>query len=86
LAQVVLHDLREDSPTAHQTQVLYTGVRNPLVLCIPEFVAHGYRVLGNEPAGLFYHTTECYDPANPDEERIPFDDPRIGFNWQTRPR
>ena len=63
MVQVVLHDLREDSPTAHQTQVLYMGVRNPLVLCIPEFVAHGYRVLGNEPAGLFYHTTECYDPG-----------------------
>jgi len=85
-AQVVLHDLREDSPTARQTQVIYMGVRNPLVVCIPELVAHGYRVLGNEPAGLFYHTTECYDPANPDEERIPFNDPLIGFDWQTKPR
>jgi dTDP-4-dehydrorhamnose 3,5-epimerase len=43
-------------------------------------------VLGNEPAGLLYHTTEAYDPADPDEERIPFDDPTIGFDWTTRPR
>src|ERR1700687_2351272 len=86
MAQGVLYDLRENSPTAGETQVLYMGVRSPLLLCIPEHVAHGYRVLGNEPAGLFYHTTECYDPANPDEERIPHDDPRIGFEWRTTPR
>jgi dTDP-4-dehydrorhamnose 3,5-epimerase len=85
-AQVVLYDLRPDSPTTGQTQVLYMGSRDPLVLCIPEYVAHGYRVLGTQPAGLFYHTTEVYDPARPDEERIPFDDPRIGFDWSTLPR
>ena len=47
---------------------------------------HGYRVLGSQPVGLFYHTTEPYDPAAPDEERMPFDDPRIGFDWRTRNR
>ncbi len=39
-----------------------------------------------QPAGLFYRTTAVYDPAHPDEERIPFDDPRIGFDWRTQPR
>jgi len=86
MAQVVLHDLRADSTSAGETQVLYMGVRNPLLVCIPELVAHGYRVLGNEPAGLFYHTTEVYDPSDPDELRIPHDDPRIGFDWRTKPR
>jgi dTDP-4-dehydrorhamnose 3,5-epimerase len=86
MAQVVLHDLREDSPTAGRTDVLYAGERRPLVIAIPPGVAHGYRVLGREPATLFYHTTEHYDPAAPDEERIPFDDPRIGFDWRTRNR
>jgi dTDP-4-dehydrorhamnose 3,5-epimerase len=86
MAQVVLHDLREDSPSRGRTEVYYMGERHPLVLCIPEGVAHGYRVLGDRPAGLFYHTTEHYDPANPDEERLPHDDPRIGFDWRTRPR
>jgi dTDP-4-dehydrorhamnose 3,5-epimerase len=41
-------------------------------------------VLGNEPAALFYHTTATYDPKAPDEERIPFDSPEIGFDWKTR--
>jgi dTDP-4-dehydrorhamnose 3,5-epimerase len=86
MAQVVLYDLRDGSPSQGRTEVYYMGERSPLVLCIPEGVAHGYRVLGSRPACLFYHTTEHYDPARPDEERLPHDDPRIGFDWRTRPR
>jgi dTDP-4-dehydrorhamnose 3,5-epimerase len=86
MAQVVLHDLREGSPTRGETQVLYMGARLPRVVAIPPGVAHGYRVLGAEPAALLYHTTESYDPADPDEERIPFDDPKIGFDWRTKNR
>jgi dTDP-4-dehydrorhamnose 3,5-epimerase len=86
MAQVVLYDLREDSPTCGETQVIYMGVRKPQVVAIPPGVAHGYRTLGTEPAALLYHTTERYDPADPDEMRIPFDDPRIGFDWRTKNR
>jgi dTDP-4-dehydrorhamnose 3,5-epimerase len=86
MAQVVLYDLRPESPTHRQTDVIIMGERAPLLLAIPIGVAHGYRVLGTKPAGLFYHTTEAYDPRDPDEERIPHDDPAIGFDWTTRPR
>ena len=86
MAQVVIYDRRDGSPTQGQTDVLYMGSRHPLVVAIPPGVAHGYRVLGVEPAALFYHTTEHYDPADPDEERLPFDDPRIGFDWRTKNR
>ncbi len=84
--QIVLHDLRKDSPTQGQTQVIYAGGDWPLVILIPPGVAHGYQVLGTEKAGLFYHTSEAYDPENPDEERIPFDDKKIGFDWETKNR
>jgi len=86
MAQVVLYDLREGSPTHAVTDVYYMGEQRPRVVAIPPGVAHGYRVLGTVPAALLYHTTEHYDPANPDEERLPFDDPRIGFAWTTRNR
>mgnify|MGYP000164959636 CR=1 FL=1 len=86
MAQVVLYDLRDDSPTKGETQVIYAGEDNPLVIAIPPGVAHGYRVLGNKKVGLFYHTSEAYDPENPDEERIPFDSPEIGFDWTTKNR
>jgi dTDP-4-dehydrorhamnose 3,5-epimerase len=86
MAQVVLCDLREDSKTKRETQVICAGEDNPVLIAIPPGVAHGYRVLGTEKVGLFYHTSEPYDPANPDEERINFDDPRIGFCWETKNR
>ena len=86
MAQVVLHDPREGSPTKGETNVFYMGERALKLLSIPPGVAHGYRVLGNERACLFYHTTEAYDPKDPDEMRIPYDDPGIGFDWTTRPR
>jgi dTDP-4-dehydrorhamnose 3,5-epimerase len=86
MAQVVLYDLRAESPTHRETNVVIMGEKAPTLLAIPPGVAHGYRVLGNRSVGLFYHTTEVYDPADPDEERIPHDDPAIGFDWTTRPR
>ncbi len=86
MAQVVLHDLRKASPTFQETTVLYTGEDNPLLISIPPGVAHGYRVLGTHAVCLFYHTTEAYDPESPDEERIAYDDPDIGFDWETKNR
>lgn len=86
LAQVVLYDLREDSPTYKMTNVLYAGETNPLVISIPPFVVHGYKVLGSKEVLLFYHTTEPYDAKNPDEYRLPFDDAGIGFDWSTKNR
>ena len=85
-AQVVLHDLREGSPTYRQTDVFYMGEDNPMALFIPAGVAHGYRTLGEKPAILLYVTTEPYDRECPDEKRIPYDDPGIGFYWSTRMR
>ncbi len=82
MGQIVLHDIREGSATRGETQVIYAGERNPVLISIPRGVAHGYQVLGSDPLGLFYHTNQSYDPADPDEERIPYDDPGIGFNWE----
>ena len=35
------------------------------------------------PMMMVYYVTQTYDPANPDEQRIRWDDPSIGFNWST---
>ncbi len=84
MAQVGLYDLREDSPTRGETNVFYLGEHKRQLLFIPHGVAHGYRVLGSVPAGLVYHTTGVYNPA--DEHRIAWDDPAIGFDWTTQNR
>jgi dTDP-4-dehydrorhamnose 3,5-epimerase len=86
MVRVVLYDRRPHSPTYRQTQVVYAGEDNPMLILIPTGIAHGYQVLGTKPVLLFYHTTSSYDPANPDEERIPFDDSEIGFDWSVQNR
>lgn len=80
-ARVVLYDLRKDSPTYKTTEVFYMGEDNPGALLIPVGVVHGYQVLGEEPVIITYITTESYDPKAPDEERLAWDDPEIGFDW-----
>ncbi len=84
MARVVLYDRREDSPSFGLTQEIFAGEDNPLLILIPAGVAHGYQVIGNRPVYLFYHTTESYDRSDPDEERIPYDDPGIAFDWSIR--
>jgi dTDP-4-dehydrorhamnose 3,5-epimerase len=85
-AQVVLYDLREGSGTYGVTDVYYMGEDNPILLFIPKGVAHGYRTLGEKPAIILYFTTQPYDRNDPDEERLPFDAPCIGFDWSTKMR
>ncbi|MFH1193814.1 MAG: dTDP-4-dehydrorhamnose 3,5-epimerase family protein [bacterium] len=80
-ATVVLYDLREGSPTKGETQVIMADAGSPQLILIPRGVAHGYKALGEEPVFLFYHTTKSYNAAAPDEERLPYNDSKINFNW-----
>lgn len=80
-ALVVLHDLREGSPMQGETQTILADEEHPQLILIPVGVAHGYKALGEKPVLLFYHTTEPYNAASPDEERIPYNDSKINFNW-----
>ncbi len=80
-ARVVLVDLREGSPTAGRIQPIILGENAPRMVAIPPYVAHGYQALDLRDVILNYYVTEPYDAADPDEGRIPFDDPRIGFDW-----
>jgi dTDP-4-dehydrorhamnose 3,5-epimerase len=57
------------------------GEDNPVALYIPGRHAHGFEALTDL---LFcYHVTAEYDPANPDEHQIPWDDPRVRDFWST---
>lgn len=57
------------------------GDANPVALYIPGHHAHGFEALTDL---LFcYHVTEEYDPSDPDEHGIPWDDPRVAHLWST---
>jgi dTDP-4-dehydrorhamnose 3,5-epimerase len=80
MLQVTLVDLREQSPTFAAKNTLYVGNLRPWMIVIPPGVAHGYKVIGTQPAGLIYVTSRWYDPS--DEGRIRYDDPRIKYDWE----
>jgi dTDP-4-dehydrorhamnose 3,5-epimerase len=80
-ARVVLVDLREESPTAGAIQQVILGENAPRMVAIPPYVAHGYQCLGTQDVQLIYYVTEPYNPKDPDEGRIAWNDPRIGFDW-----
>jgi dTDP-4-dehydrorhamnose 3,5-epimerase len=58
------------------------GEKNPVALYIPGRHAHGFEALTDL---LFcYHVTREYDPADPDEHGVPWDDPRVRHLWSTQ--
>ena len=83
--KIVLYDGREDSETKGETQVIHLGESyEPQVVFIPRGVLHGYKVLGTKDAEVLYIVNNEYNPSNPDEERIDFNDPEINFNWEDK--
>jgi len=58
------------------------GDENPVAIYVPGRNAHGYEALTD--ALFAYLVTEEYDPAEPDEHGVPWDDPRVVDLWSTR--
>jgi len=80
LLQVALVDMRVSSPTYGAKNTIYTGALRPWQIRIPPGVAHGYKVIGEQPSTLVYLTDRTYDPA--DEGRIPYNDSAIAYDWE----
>jgi dTDP-4-dehydrorhamnose 3,5-epimerase len=57
------------------------GDENPVAIYIDGIHAHGYEALTD--ALFLYHVTEEYDPSDPDEHEIPWNDPRVAGLWST---
>jgi dTDP-4-dehydrorhamnose 3,5-epimerase len=57
------------------------GDANPVAIYIPGRYGHGFEALTDV---LFcYHVTAEYDPSDPDEQTIPWNDPRVAHLWST---
>jgi dTDP-4-dehydrorhamnose 3,5-epimerase len=80
LLQVALVDLRRGSRTYGAKNTLYVGALRPWQIRIPPGVAHGYKVIGEQPSVLVYITNRLYDPK--DEGRIPYNHPGIAYDWE----
>lgn len=76
MARVVVLDR-----TSGEAFSLDIGEENPAAVYVPGRHAHGFESLSD---CLFtYHVTEEYDPADPDEHTLPWDDPRVKHLWST---
>jgi dTDP-4-dehydrorhamnose 3,5-epimerase len=76
-ARVVLHDLREGSPTDGATEILELDGEEDRGLFIPPGVAHGFASLTDML--LWYLVDGYYNPN--DELGLAFDDPAVGADW-----
>lgn len=84
MAKVVMYDPREDSPTRGQVNVFHMGMLNPVLLKIPPGVYHGFAAQGDETALVVDYPTELYNYEEPDEVRLPHDDPSVPYSWDAR--
>jgi dTDP-4-dehydrorhamnose 3,5-epimerase len=76
-ARVVLHDLREGSPTDGATLELEMGEHDDRGVFIPPGVAHGFSALTD--LTITYLVDGYYNPE--DELGVAWDDPAIGADW-----
>jgi len=65
-----------DDETKELDEIISTG-QDLQIIRVPGHYWHGYQVVGNETAFLVYFTTKLYAYENPDEERRPWNDPKI---------
>ncbi|MCL4449565.1 MAG: dTDP-4-dehydrorhamnose 3,5-epimerase family protein [Actinobacteria bacterium] len=76
-ARVVLHDLREGSPSVSKTMHLDMEAHKNLGVFIPPGVAHGFAAVSD--ITLVYLVDSYYNPA--DELGVAWDDPDIAADW-----
>jgi dTDP-4-dehydrorhamnose 3,5-epimerase len=76
-ARVVALDLETDEIFTEDI-----GDENLVAVYIPGRLAHGFEALTD--LMFCYHVTEEYDPDDPDEHGVPWDDPRVKHLWSTQ--
>ncbi|MHA1539977.1 MAG: dTDP-4-dehydrorhamnose 3,5-epimerase [Alphaproteobacteria bacterium] len=72
-------DIRHQSPTFGQSYSVELSDTNGKLFWIPAGFAHGFCVLGDKPADLFYKVTTLYNPTG--EGGIAWNDPDLAIDW-----
>ncbi len=72
-------DLRKNSSTYGKYYAVELNEENASMLWIPAGFAHGFYVLGNEPADVLYKVTVPYNPSH--EGGVRWDDPKLKISW-----
>jgi dTDP-4-dehydrorhamnose 3,5-epimerase len=75
----VVVDIRADSPTFARSYAVEISDMNGLLLWVPAGFAHGFCVLGEEPADVLYKVDGLYNPKT--EGGIRHDDAELAIEW-----
>jgi dTDP-4-dehydrorhamnose 3,5-epimerase len=80
---VGLLDIREGSTTYERSMRVVLGAGPAKLVYIPAGVAHGAANIWQSPAAILYFVSSQFDPADPDELRLPWDFLGAEF-WQVQ--
>jgi dTDP-4-dehydrorhamnose 3,5-epimerase len=83
--EVVLYDVRADSPTYGQVSRVYLSEFDRGLVTIPRHVWHASRNLGSKDLVFANFPTIPFDHSNPDKYRLPLDTPLIPFSFEGTP-
>ena len=72
-------DIRKDSPTFGKSFGVELSALNGKLLWVPAGFAHGFCVLGDEPADVMYKVDAPYNPSS--EGGIRWDDRDLAIDW-----
>ncbi len=77
-------DVRPDSPTFGKYVAEELNDDNGKMLWIPPGFAHGFLVLGDKPADVYYKVTSLYHAKG--ESGLAWDDPELAIDWPIEDR
>jgi dTDP-4-dehydrorhamnose 3,5-epimerase len=80
--KLVLWDGRKSSPTHRQTQEIFMGEDNYILVKVPPGVVNGFVAIGNERAIVANCASLPHDPA--EIERLDPFDREIGYTWDRK--
>jgi len=63
--------------TTRELAEIFASEKIPMVVRIPGHFYHGTKTIGEQPSLTAYFVTKLYDYKEPDEYRIPWNDPQI---------
>ena len=84
MAKIAFFDDRAGSPTKGKTHSIVVGEHHRVLIQISPGIFHGFKAISPEEVLLINLPSEPYNRKSPDEIRRPWNDPAIGFDWDTR--
>jgi dTDP-4-dehydrorhamnose 3,5-epimerase len=78
---LLLYDVRPDSPTCGQLHKISLNEHHRKLVSIPAFVWHADHNVGDTEAVVLNFPTRPYDHAAPDKHRLPIDTPLIPYDF-----